>query len=109
MSDTEASGGALVALHFAFPAAIEEEMIDFCHAQSALFSGFTMLDADGYGEAAGLHTAVEKVLDRARRRLLVAVLPEPHVDPALTALRTALPSPEIVYWTLPVARFGRLS
>ncbi|MCU0759569.1 MAG: DUF3240 family protein [Steroidobacteraceae bacterium] len=109
MSDPESPADALVALHFAFPAAIEEEMIDFCHAQAALFSGFTMLDADGYGEAASLRTTVETVLGRARRKLLVTVLPQQRVEAALAALRAALPSPEIVYWALPVARFGRLS
>jgi hypothetical protein len=109
MSDLEPSVEALVALHLAFPAAIEDEMVDFCHAQSALFSGFTMLDADGYGEAASLRSTVETVLGRARRKLLVTVLPQRHVDAALAALRATLPSPEIVFWTLPVARFGRLS
>jgi hypothetical protein len=109
MSVIDPADGALVALHLAFPATLEEEMVDFCHAQAALFSGFTMLDADGYGEAARLHTAVETVLGRARRKLLVTVLPARDVDAALAALRAALPSPEIVYWALHVARFGRLS
>lgn len=99
----------LVALHLAFPAAIEEEMIDFCHAQQAQFSGFTVMPAEGFGEAARLHTAVETVLGRARRRLLVTVLPDDRVDAVVAALRVEIPSPEIVYWTLPVGRFGRLS
>jgi hypothetical protein len=99
----------LVALHVAFPSAIEEEMIDFCHAQRAHFTGFTVMPAEGFGEAARLHTAVETVLGRARRRLLVTVLPDDRVEAVIAALRAALPSPEIVYWTLPVGRFGRLA
>lgn len=109
MSTAVAPTGPFVALHLAFPAAIEEELIDFCHEQSALLSGFTLLAAEGFGESASLHTAVEAVLGRARRRVLVSVLPEHHVEAVIAALRAALPSPEMVYWTLPVSRFGRLS
>lgn len=98
----------LVALNLAFPAAIEEELIDFCHAHNQLIAGFTLLAAEGFGAGASLHSAAEVVLGRAKRRLLTAVVPIANVDSVLTALHEALPSPEIVYWTTSVERFGRL-
>ena len=107
MTNPETSG-PLVALNLAFPAAIEEELIDFCHEHNQLIAGFTILAAEGFGAGASLHSAAEVVLGRAKRRLLTAVLPIANVDSVLTALRDALPSPEIVYWTTSVERFGRL-
>lgn len=109
MTAHDPADAPLAALHLAFPAAIEEELIDFCHAQHALIPGFTLTAAEGFGEGARLHTAFETVLGRARRRLLVTVLPESSVGAVLDALHAALRSPEVVYWTTPVGRFGRLS
>jgi len=98
----------LIALNLAFPAAIEEDMIDFCHDQVALMSGFTLSTAAGFGDGARLHSAAEVVRGRAERRLLTSVVAADNLEPLLDALRLVLPSPEIVYWTTPVTSFGRL-
>lgn len=97
-----------LALYLAFPAAIEEDVIDFCHEHSDFVSGFTLLDAEGFGDSSQLRSTTEVVLGRARRRVLLTVLAVADVQPVLDALRTALPSPEVVYWTNRVERFGRL-
>ncbi|HPF28109.1 MAG: DUF3240 family protein [Steroidobacteraceae bacterium] len=99
----------LVALNLAFPASIEEEIVDFCHDQGPLLTGFTISAAEGFGEGVRLHAASEVVLGRAKRRLLTAVVPSANVEPLLASLRSSLPSPEIVYWTTPILSFGRLA
>lgn len=109
MSGSEDATGVLVALHVAFPAAIEDDVVDFCHAHAELISGFTLAVAEGFGENSRLHSPAEIVLGRARRRVLTSILPAANVDPVLAALRTRLPSPEIVFWTTIVTRFGRIA
>jgi hypothetical protein len=109
MSPAAPSPATLVALHLAFPAAIEEDVIDFCHEQAALLPGFTLLSAEGFGASGRLLTAVETVMGRARRRVLFSIVDAEVVDAVLAELRRALPSPDVVYWTTPVERFGRLS
>jgi hypothetical protein len=109
MSHAECATGALVALHVAFPAAIDDDIVDFCHAHAELITGFTLSAAEGFGENSRLHLPAEIVLGRARRRVLTSILPAANVDPVLDALRASLPSPEIVYWTTIVTRFGRLA
>lgn len=108
MSTDESPPAERVALHLAFPAALEEDLVDFCHAQGRLFSGFTLFTAEGFGEGSSLHSASEVVLGRARRRVLLSILDAGNVDRVLAALREALPSREVVYWTTRVERFGRL-
>ena len=108
MSTEESSPRDRVALYLAFPAALEEDLIDFCHAHESLSKGFTMFAAEGFGEGSQLHDATELVLGRARRRVLCSIIASVEVERALAALREALPSREIVYWTTRVESFGRL-
>lgn len=104
-----ASATSLVALHFAFPAAIEEDVVDFCHEHSALLPGFSMFAAEGFGASGRLLTAVETVMGRSRGRVLFSILAATDVDAVLAALRRALPSADVSYWTTPVTKFGRLA
>lgn len=108
MSADESPPMERVALHLAFPAALEEDLIDFCHSKTELFSGFTMFTAEGFGEGSRLHGAAEIVLGRARRRVLFSIVEAANVDRILAELRQTLPSREIVYWTTRVECFGRL-
>jgi hypothetical protein len=109
MNTTKTEGNPQVALHFAFPAAIEEDVIDFCHEHAELMPGFTMFAAEGFGASGRLLTAVETVMGRAHRRVLVAILAAADVEAVLVALRGAIPSHDVVYWTTPVEQFGRLA
>lgn len=108
MSTDESPPTERVVLHLAFPAALEEDLIDFCHAQAGLLNGFTMFTAEGFGEGSRLYAAAEVVLGRARRRVLFSIIAAENVERVLAELREALPSREIVYWTTKVECFGRL-
>ena len=110
-SDSPATSGAtpLVALHIAFPAAIEEDVVDFCHQHSALLPGFSMFAAEGFGASGRLLTTVETVMGRSRGRVLFSILAATDVGAVLVELRRAVPSPDVAYWTTPVAQFGRLA
>jgi hypothetical protein len=106
---TDSARHPLVALHVAFPASLEEDVIDFCHERSSIMPGFTLLPAEGFGAAQQLRSAAEVVMGRARRRVLLAILPEHDARVVLADLRQALPSHDIVYWLSPVQEIGRLA
>ena len=91
------------------PAEVEEELIDLLREHPEWVSGFTSLAAEGFGSGTKLHSAMEQVRGRSRRRLLQVVLDESHVQPLLDVLRPALPSSEVAWWTLPVTGFGRFA
>jgi hypothetical protein len=52
---------------------------------------------------------MEQVRGRSRRRLLQILLSQEHVPPLLDALRIAIPSEEVAWWTVPVSGFGRFA
>ena len=99
----------LIALHLAFPAAIEEEVVDFCHEHSSLLPGFSMFSAEGFGASGRLLTSVETVMGRSRGLVLFSILAAADVDAVLVELRRAIPSADVSYWTTPVTQFGRLA
>jgi hypothetical protein len=109
MIDTENPGSTMVALHLAFPASIEEDVVDFCHEHARLMPGFTMFAAEGFGASGRLLTAVETVMGRARSRVLFSILAAADVEAVLQALRGTIPSRDVAYWTTPVLQFGRLA
>jgi Protein of unknown function (DUF3240) len=91
------------------PAEVEEELIDLLREHPEWVSGFTSLAAEGFGSGTTLHSAMEQVRGRSRRRLLQVVLSAVHVQPLTDVLRAALPSDEIAWWTTPVTGFGRFA
>ncbi len=96
-------------LNLAFPAELEEEFIDLLRAHPGQVSGFTIMPAEGFGTGARLHTAMEQVRGRARRRLLQLLLAHGQVEPLLATMRERIPSREVAWWTQPVLAFGRLA
>ncbi len=96
-------------LTLVLPQALEEEMLDLLHAQSALLQGFSIVHGQGVGAGAPLATVMEQVQGRARRVLVQAVMRQEDVSPLLAALRQALPSPEVSYWAVPLALSGSLA
>jgi hypothetical protein len=98
----------LVCLFLAFPAALEEDVLDVCHELDEV-PGFTVFSADGFVSGASLRTTAEAVLGRARRRTLLMVVAQPAVARIVAALRVALPTPDVAYWVVPVLEFGRLA
>ena len=91
------------------PAEVEEELIDLLREHPEWVSGFTSLAAEGFGSGTTLHSAMEQVRGRSRRRLLQVVLCAEHVQSLIDVLRAALPSDEIAWWTTPVSGFGRFA
>lgn len=91
------------------PAEVEEELIDLLREHPQWVSGFTSLAAEGFGSGTKLHSAMEQVRGRSRRRLLQVVLSQTHVAALIDVLRTAIPSDEVAWWTTPVTGFGRFA
>ncbi len=91
------------------PAELEEELIDLLREHPEWVSGFTSLAAEGFGSGTRLHSAMEQVRGRSRRRLLQVVLAGANVPQLLAVLRAALPSDEVAWWTVPVTGFGRFA
>ena len=98
----------LFSLNIAFPLSLEEEVLDICLAVPDM-PGFTVVAADGFGQGTRLHTVRETVLGRARRGFITIVASRSICDDVIAALRSALPTPEAVYWLVAVAAFGRLA
>jgi hypothetical protein len=98
----------LECLNLAFPKALEEEIIDLCHAATEL-SGFTILAAAGFGSGASLHSTSEVVLGRSARCLLITVASPAAIRGLIASLQAALPTPDVAYWVTPVTAFGRLA
>lgn len=96
-------------LSLAFPAELEEEFIELLRESPDLAGGFTILPAEGFGTGAHLHSAMERVRGRARRRLLQVLLPQQQAELLLSALRRRIPSAEVAWWTSPVSAFGRFA
>jgi Protein of unknown function (DUF3240) len=91
------------------PAEVEEDLIDLLREHPEWVSGFTSLSAEGFGSGTTLHSAMEQVRGRSRRRLLQVMMSEACVEPLVAVLRAALPSDEIAWWTTPVTGFGRFA
>lgn len=91
------------------PAEVEEELIDLLREHPEWVSGFTSLAAEGFGSGTRLHSAMEQVRGRSRRRLLQVVLLQANVQPLVEVLRAGIPSDEVAWWTVPVTGFGRFA
>lgn len=91
------------------PAEVEEELIDLLREHSEWVSGFTSLSAEGFGSGTKLHSSMEQVRGRSRRRLLMVMLAGTNVPPLLEVLRAAVPSDEVAWWTVPATGFGRFA
>lgn len=91
------------------PAELEEELIDQLREHPQWVSGFNSLAAEGFGSGTRLHSAMEQVRGRSRRRMLQIVLDQRHAGELLEVLRTSTPSDEVAWWTLPLTGFGRFA
>jgi hypothetical protein len=96
-------------LNLALPVELEEELIDLLRGQASRVSGFSILPAEGFGAGARLVSAMEQVRGRSRRRVAQLLMRTADVAPLLEAIRNDLPSPEMVWWTVPVTGFGRFA
>ncbi len=93
----------------AVPEHLEEEMLDILLAHDDLVSGFSVHSAEGVGAGAPLHTTLERVRGRARRKIITLRLDHDKAQVLVERLRLQVPSPDIAWWTTSLTGFGRLA
>jgi hypothetical protein len=96
-------------LTLALPAELEEEVLDHLAAHREWVSGYSLIHAEGVGSGAQLHSAMEQVRGRARRRLVQVLMQTEHVRPLIDSLRVSFRTPEMAWWTAPISSFGRFA
>jgi len=87
---------------------LREELFDYLSEQRDLVSGFTASDAAGHGPAVRLHTAAEQVKGHADEVLVQTVLEQQDAAQLLARLKTAFAGTGLVYWIMPVMKFGAI-
>jgi hypothetical protein len=96
-------------LTLALPADLEEEVLDHLSAHPQWVRGFSVVQAEGFGEGTQLKSTLEQVRGRSRRRLVQILMRAQDVAALTGSLREIFSTPEIAWWTVPVTGFGRLS
>lgn len=96
-------------LRLVVPARLEEEVLDHLMSHPEWVSGFSVGHEEGFGSGATLTSAMEKVRGRSRRAVITALMEKQHVEPLLSGLAQAFPSPEVFWWISDVVQAGRLA
>ncbi len=96
-------------LTIAMPFALEEEVLDFLQDHPEWISGFSVVQAEGFGSGSIPRTTLEQVRGRAQRVLIQILMDEGQRDVLVQTLHEHYPSDEIAWWTTPITGFGRLA
>lgn len=96
-----------VLLRINIPPGLEEEFLDVLLSNEHI-EGYQCFPTSGHGQV-GSMTLAEQVAGRRRRIQFELVLAAGLVEPVLKSLKQALPSRDIVWWSLPVTGSGRFS
>ena len=96
-------------LTLVLPVELEDEMIDLLRSLPNVVGGYSLTNAEGFGATAELNSMLEQVRGRASQRMVQVLLRQSEVAPLLQALRTALPTPRIAWWVMPVTQCGSLA
>lgn len=96
-------------LSLSLPAELEEEFVDLLREHPDQVSGFTLVQAEGFGAGTLMRSTMERVRGRSRRCLVQMVMRGSDVAVLLEALRQRVPSAEIAWWTMPLSGFGRFA
>lgn len=96
-------------LTLAVPEHLEEEMLDLLLTHEDLVSGFSVYAAEGLGAGAHLHTTLERVRGRSRRRMITLLMQQDQAVALVDRIKVQVPSPEVVWWTTALTGFGRLA
>lgn len=86
---------------------LEEEFIDALLSNEHI-EGYHCYLSSGHGQV-GAMTLTEQVAGRRNRVQFELLLDDQVVESVLDRLKAALPSPDILWWTVPVTASGRLS
>lgn len=96
-------------LTIAFPASLEEEVLDLLRARTEWVSGFSLLAADGFGAGARELSTIEQVLGRSRRRLVQILMHSEQVPLLRDAIAAQFQTADMAWWQSPVSGFGRFA
>jgi len=89
------------------PPGLEEDIIDLLLANPEI-RGYQSYPIRGHGRI-GAMTVAEQVEGRRSRIQFEIVLDSELLDSTLQSLKTEFPTPDVIYWVLPIVQSGRLS
>ncbi len=94
-------------LRLNIPPGLEEDIVDLLLADPEI-KGYQSYPIRGHGRV-GAMTIAEQVAGRRDRIQFEVVLDSGLLEQTLMKLKEAFPTPDVIYWVLPVLRSGRLS
>jgi hypothetical protein len=94
-------------LRLNIPPGLEEDIVDLLLANPDI-RGYQSFPIRGHGRVGAMSIA-EQVAGRRDRIQFEIVLDRSILDATLQSLKQAFPTPDVIYWVLPVLRSGRLS
>ena len=94
-------------LRLNIPPGLEEDIVDLLLANPEI-RGYQSFPIRGHGRV-GAMTIAEQVAGRRDRVQFEIVLDSCVLEATLNSLKEAFPTPDVIYWVLPVLRSGRLS
>ena len=94
-------------LRLNIPPGLEEDIVDLLLANPEI-RGYQSFPIRGHGRV-GAMTIAEQVAGRRDRVQFEIVLDDGVLESTLRSLKEAFPTPDVIYWVLPVLRSGRLS
>ncbi|MBB4368028.1 hypothetical protein GGD63_000797 [Bradyrhizobium sp. cir1] len=97
-----------VCLTLIVPRQLRDEVFDYLTGQADLISGFSGSHGTGHGADVRLHTAAERVKGHADQAIVQVILARSDASGLLEGLRVSFAGTRLVYWTTPVAEFGRI-
>jgi len=96
-------------LTLVFPPSLEENVIGLLLEHPQWAARFVCVHVQGHGQAMMLAASADLVRGRAPRLMVQLVTGHVEVQALLAAFRAAVPSPEIGYWVVELAEYGRLA
>ncbi len=94
-------------LRLNIPPGLEEDIVDLLLANPDI-RGYQSFPIRGHGRVGAMSIA-EQVAGRRDRIQFEIVLDRSVLDATLQSLKQAFPTPDVIYWVLPVLQSGRLS
>jgi len=89
------------------PPGLEEDIVDLLLAAPQI-TGYQSYPIRGHGRVGAMSIAEPGAGRRARIQFEI-VLDSDLLESTLQALKKAFPTPDVIYWVLPVLQSGRLS
>jgi hypothetical protein len=96
----------LVCLTLITTRSLRDELFDYLNEQRDLVSGFTASDVSGHGPDVRLQTSAERVKGHDDELMVRTILRVKDATQLLDRLKMDLPGTRIVYWIMPVSKFG---